>query len=81
MGCYSVKSAYIFLQEMKSNTHVIDNSGFWRNLSNLKIPPKVKYFLRRAASNCLPTKHLLRIRHVEVNMLVTQNQKRHYIPW
>lgn len=46
-----------------------DNSGFWRKLWNLKIPPKVKNFLWRAVNNCLPTKDLLRVKQVQVNIV------------
>lgn len=60
MGHYSVKSAYIVIQETKTHSHTAANSGFWRKLWNLKIPPKVKNFLWRAAANCLPTKDLLK---------------------
>lgn len=45
------------------------NSGFWRKMWNLKIPPKVKNFLWRAVSDCLPTRDQLRIRHVAVNLM------------
>lgn len=44
-----------------------DNSGFWKNLWNLNIAPKVKIFLWRATNNCLPTKDLLRVKQVAVN--------------
>lgn len=45
------------------------NSGFWRQLWNLKIPLKVKHFLWRAASGCLPTRDVLRMKRVDVNVL------------
>lgn len=69
--CYSLKSAYIFLQELKNNSRGNGNSDFWRNLWNLKIPQKAKNFIWRATSNCLPSKDLLRVRRVEVNTLCT----------
>lgn len=55
MGNYSVKSAYTLLQELNTDQNIPSNSGFWRRLWNLKIPPKVKHFLWRAVTNCLPT--------------------------
>lgn len=66
MGQYSVKSAYLLMQEDKTNNSMTANSGFWRRLWNLKIPPKVKNFLWRAVSNCLPTKDMLLTRRVQV---------------
>lgn len=56
MGHYSVKSAYIRLQENKGNHNTVDNSGLWRKLWQLKLPSKIKNFLWRAVSRCLPTK-------------------------
>lgn len=67
MGLYSVKSAYLLLQDSGRSIPGDNNSGFWRKLWNLKIPSKVKNFLWRAARNCLPTKDLLRSRRVPVN--------------
>lgn len=69
MGCYSVKSAYSLLQASRNYNHMEDNSGFWRLLWNLKILPKVKNFLRRACSNCLPTKDLLIVRRVSIKVI------------
>lgn len=69
MGHYSVKSAYILLQESKTIVSTGDNSGFWRKLWQLKIPSKVKNFLWRAVSSCLPTKDLLQAKSVQVNIL------------
>ena len=61
-----MKSAYITLQFARRR-NLNDNSGFWRKLWNLKIPPKVKNFLWRSINNCLPTKDLLHIKQVHVN--------------
>lgn len=69
MGHYSVKSAYVRLQELRGTSNTLDSSGFWRKLWQLKIPSKVKNFLWRAVTNCLPTKDLLRVRSVQVNAL------------
>ncbi|XP_074337663.1 uncharacterized protein LOC141674859 [Apium graveolens] len=68
LGVYSVKSTYINLQLARSR-NLDNNSGFWRKLWNLKIPPKVKNFLWRSVNCCLPTKDLLRIKRVPVNMV------------
>ncbi|KAL8108560.1 hypothetical protein AgCh_024870 [Apium graveolens] len=69
LGNYTVKSAYLMIQESKTDSLAADNSGFWRKLWNLKIPPKVKNFLWRASSNCLPTKDLLRQKQVQISAL------------
>lgn len=45
MESYSVKSAYQLLQENELLNRSSNNSGFWRCLWNLKIPPKVKNFV------------------------------------
>ncbi|XP_030487389.1 uncharacterized protein LOC115704315 [Cannabis sativa] len=50
-GHYSVKSAYNLLQNQKNSRSGENNSGFWRKLWHLKIPPKVKNFMWRAVSN------------------------------
>lgn len=69
MGHYSVKSAYIRLQENKGDHSTVDNSGFWRKLWQLKLPSKVKNFLWRVVSRLLPTKDLLRVRNVDTNVV------------
>ena len=69
LGHYSVKTAYILLQENKENHSTLDNSGFWRKLWQLKLPSKIKNFLWRAVSRCLPTKDLLRTRGIDINSL------------
>lgn len=65
-GNFIVKSAYLMLEGTYNNASSADNSGFWCKLWNLKIPPKVKIFLWRASSNCLPTKDNLIIKQVPV---------------
>ncbi|KAL8100419.1 hypothetical protein AgCh_032616 [Apium graveolens] len=69
LGEYSVKSAYLLIQDSKNSNRSEDNSGFWRKLWNLKIPSKVKNFLWRAVNNCLPTKDLLRVKQVQVSSI------------
>ncbi|XP_062112468.1 uncharacterized protein LOC133823623 [Humulus lupulus] len=41
-GVYSVKSAYKMLQKNKGSWSPSANSGFWRGIWQLKVPPKVK---------------------------------------
>lgn len=67
-GDYSVKSAYRRIRELKENNRNEDNSGFWKQLWNLKIPPKIKHFMWRALSENLPTKVNLRSKRVEIDV-------------
>ncbi|XP_060967135.1 uncharacterized protein LOC133035353 [Cannabis sativa] len=68
-GNYSVKSAYRALQVLNERWNSQDNSGFWKKFWYLKLPPKVKNFLWRALSNCLPTLVLLQIKRVNVTSI------------
>ncbi|XP_074360837.1 uncharacterized protein LOC141701091 [Apium graveolens] len=68
-GNYSVKSAYIVLQDSRNSGHSSNNLGFWRRMWNLKILAKIKHFLWSASTNCLPTKDRLRGKRVNVNVL------------
>lgn len=43
------------------------NSGFWKKLWQLKIPPKIKKFEWRAVNGCLPTRVQLRQKNVEAS--------------
>lgn len=67
-GQYSVKSAYIFMQESKPQSNLFGNSDFWKRMWNLQIPPKIKTFMWRAITGCLPTKDALRVKHVNVTV-------------
>ncbi|XP_074326550.1 uncharacterized protein LOC141664498 [Apium graveolens] len=67
LGIYSVKSAYTIIQENNPYQDDYGDTGFWRRLWNLKVPPKVKTFIWKAATNCLPTKDLLRTKRVNVS--------------
>ncbi|XP_030502854.2 uncharacterized protein LOC115718027 [Cannabis sativa] len=63
---FSVKSAYGLLQRQKQTQLTKTEHSFWDKLWGLCIPPKVKNFLWRAATNNLPTCVNLVFRHVEV---------------
>lgn len=56
LGHYSVKSAYLLLQMRKNNDAVDTNASCWNKLWALRIPPKVKHFMWRAITGCLPGK-------------------------
>ncbi|KAF4388051.1 hypothetical protein F8388_014734 [Cannabis sativa] len=58
-GVFTVRSAYSLLQSMKTSRDIPDNSGIWRLLWQLQLPPKVLNFLWRASTNSLPTRVLL----------------------
>ncbi|KAM6600724.1 uncharacterized protein LOC133034004 [Cannabis sativa] len=49
-GEFSVKSAYSMLQQQKRAEEMAANSDIWRQLWQLKVPPKVKNFLWRAVT-------------------------------
>ncbi|KAM6547817.1 hypothetical protein CsatB_019493 [Cannabis sativa] len=68
-GLFSVKTAYVMLQKNKPQLTSSDNSGFWRKLWQLKIPPKVKNLLWRAITDCLPTCLQLVTKHVNISGL------------
>lgn len=57
---------YNLIHEAEGRWNAADNSGFWRNFWQLKIPPKVKMFLWRALTNCLPTLTNLKKKFVPV---------------
>ncbi|XP_074378086.1 uncharacterized protein LOC141719606 [Apium graveolens] len=69
-GQYSVKSAYLMLEEGNPSNSSANNSGFWHTLWNLKIPPKVKNFLWRASNDCLPSREMLRTRNVQKDVVL-----------
>lgn len=62
-----MKNAYRFLRESKEEGVDRSISVFWKSMWKLKVPPKVKDLLWRACSNCLPTKTILRSRHVSID--------------
>lgn len=67
-GFYTVKSAYRLIQTLKGGWASNANSGFWRKLWNLKIPPKVKDFLCRACKGFLPTRVALALKGIPISV-------------
>ncbi|XP_060962282.1 uncharacterized protein LOC133032375 [Cannabis sativa] len=63
-GFYSVRSAYNLLQKLKHHSDDSEVIVFWKKLWSLKVPPKAKDLVWRAASNCLATKRNLCINKV-----------------
>lgn len=55
-GCYSVKSGYHVWQESHLAPIQDSHSVGWKRLWNLKIPPKVKFFLWRLCRNNVPVR-------------------------
>ncbi|XP_062085599.1 uncharacterized protein LOC133791697 [Humulus lupulus] len=68
-GLFIVRSAYTLLQLQKPNQPGFNNSGFWRKLWHLKIPPKVTNFLWRAVAECLPTCFHLVTKKVQISAM------------
>ncbi|KAF4390020.1 hypothetical protein F8388_002962 [Cannabis sativa] len=68
-GMFSVKSAYRHQQEAHGHINLNVPTDMWKRLWNLKVPPKVLNFLWRVSANCLPTRFLLALRHVQVDSL------------
>ncbi|KAL6558291.1 hypothetical protein OROMI_018641 [Orobanche minor] len=63
-GQYNVKNGYKMLQLNSGGASLLSEpTSIWK----LRIPPKVKNFLWRICSDCLPTKLALRIRRVAVS--------------
>lgn len=54
-GSYSVRSAYYgVMEDLIENTHLRKN-GDWKTLWKIKVPPKMKLLMWRAARGVLPT--------------------------
>ncbi|KAF4378896.1 hypothetical protein G4B88_008366 [Cannabis sativa] len=68
-GMFSVKSAYRHQQQAHGHINLNVSTDMWKRLWNLKVPPKVLNFLWRVSANCLPTRFLLALRHVQVDSL------------
>ncbi|XP_060968349.1 uncharacterized protein LOC133035923 [Cannabis sativa] len=68
-GVFTVRSAYSLLQSMKTSRDIPDNSGIWRLLWQLQLPPKVLNFLWRASTNSLPTRLNLSTKHVPIAVM------------
>lgn len=68
-GNCSVKSAYVLVQEKKPEINSCGTLIFWKRFWDLKVPTKVKNFMWSAITECLPTKTLLRMKQVNVNVL------------
>ena len=68
-GNYSIKTSYILLQESKHPPNQIGNNSFWRRLRNLTVPPNIKTFMWHGVTECLPTKDMLRMKQVDVNVV------------
>ena len=67
-GQFSVKSTYRYMQLRKDGGSQTSRESFWSKLWKLRVPPKVKNLLWRAATGCLPTKAELRLKHVNIDI-------------
>ncbi|WOG87677.1 hypothetical protein DCAR_0206908 [Daucus carota subsp. sativus] len=68
-GIFSIKTAYNLIQEAKPVLNHYNNPCFWKRTWNLHIPPKVKNFMWRAITGCLPTKDMLHLKKVSINVI------------
>lgn len=59
-GAYEVKSAYHFGKSYETS----NVESFWAAVWSVEVSPKVRHFLWRCASNSLPTRSVLRSRHL-----------------
>lgn len=66
MGVFTVKSAYRAMRDQQVPNTSQNISNVWKKMWVLKLPPKVKHFIWRALSGCLPTKENLQMRRVQV---------------
>ena len=63
---YTVKSAYHHTMENLVDNNDMRAKGNWMKIWSIRILQKVKVFLWRAARGCLPTKHMLQTRGINV---------------
>uniref|UniRef100_A0A803PR48 Reverse transcriptase n=1 Tax=Cannabis sativa TaxID=3483 RepID=A0A803PR48_CANSA len=63
-GFYSIRCAYKLIQEQNFVSAPTETGGFWRKMWAMKMPPKSKDLIWRAASSCLSTKTNLCIKKV-----------------
>ena len=64
-----MKGGYLAISQLNGNGSSSNNSPFWQKLWKICVPPKIKNFIWRAATNCLPTKEILRRRHVDIDCI------------
>ncbi|XP_074342724.1 uncharacterized protein LOC141680379 [Apium graveolens] len=74
LGDYSIKSAYVLLQEQKNLSVVSTGDRCWKRLWALKLPPKVTHLIWRAAMGCFPTKVQIQTKHVNIDAMCLQCQ-------
>lgn len=67
-GSYSVKSAYKLAAQLTFDPG-LEVKGNWKELWNLRVPPKVRDFLWRVCRDCLPHKSNLRRKHIITDSL------------
>ncbi|XP_062087000.1 uncharacterized protein LOC133793720 [Humulus lupulus] len=71
-GLFSVKSVYRVLQDRKEEALMASQSPFWVSLWKLRVPPKAKDVVWRAANGYLPTRSRLSQKHVPVPSVCPQ---------
>ena len=70
-GCYSVKSAYWMLATEAINEAASSFGGagtkVWKNIWKIRVPPKIKHFMWRSATDSLPTKQNIACRKIPID--------------
>ena len=71
-GDYSVRSAYRMLVSAESilqpSSLVSGNTRLvWKKIWKMRVPNKIRHFIRRAAKDSLPTKQNLKARHIPID--------------
>ncbi|KAK6116072.1 hypothetical protein DH2020_008341 [Rehmannia glutinosa] len=64
-GKYMVKSSYRIARNFSEDDNR-ENSALWSKIWKLKLPPKIKHFVWRACTNCLPLRSNLSRRNIVV---------------
>lgn len=68
-GDYSVKLGYRCFMDARFSQYNFQSPVHWKHLWKLKIPSKIRFFLWRALSNCLPMRTALAAKNIDVPSL------------
>ncbi|KAK6144889.1 hypothetical protein DH2020_021709 [Rehmannia glutinosa] len=74
-GAYTVKSGYKLLVNSIIDEQ-LGTAGAWRKIWQMKVPSKIKFFLWRACTNCLPTRSNLAHKGINITQVcvICENQ-------
>jgi hypothetical protein len=68
-GIYSVKSGYKVMMNITGLSHAVNQQEEWKDLWNIRAPPKAKNLLWRINKGCLPTRLRLQDKRVTCPLL------------